>query len=161
MSTDYPGSQGGAAIGARLRRLSDRIDREADRLYRDLDQPFQQRWYGVVNQLHVRGPLSVSELAAILSVTHAAVSQARAGLAEQGLIVAEADPADSRRRTLALSPAGLALVERLGPFWRALNAAAAELDREAGAVVEALGRLEAALDRRSLVERVREAETRA
>lgn len=156
MSRDYPSSQGGAAIGARLRRLSDRIDREADRLYAELGVEFEQRWFGVLNQIVLNGPRSVSEIAEALGVTHSAISQTRAALAERGLIEAQSDPADARRRTLALSASGKKLVKRLAPVWEALNEAARELDREAGRAVETLAKLEAALDRKGLAARVRD-----
>jgi|CXWL01.1.fsa_nt_gi DNA-binding MarR family transcriptional regulator len=152
---DYPKSQGGAAIGARLRRLSERLDRDADRIYADLDIVFEQRWYGVLNQLTLLGPLSVGDLAEALGITHAAVSQTRAALAAQGLVLSSDDPNDARRRVLSLSAAGRRLVTRLTPIWNALNEAARELDREAGRVVDALERLERALDRASLPDRVR------
>jgi DNA-binding MarR family transcriptional regulator len=155
MSRDYPASQGGAAIGARLRRLSDRVDREADKLYAAFDVEFEQRWFGVVNQLAATKEMSVGELSAALGISHAAVSQTRTALLERGLIVAEDHPSDARRRVLALSAKGRKLVERLMPLWQALNSAAGELDREAGRPVEALARLEAALDKQSLAERVR------
>ena len=156
MSRDYPASQGGAAIGARLRRLSERIDRGADRLYAELNIDFQQRWFGTLNQLVLHGSLSVSEIADALGVTHAAVSQTRAALAERGLIEAQTDPNDARRRTLALSASGKKLVKRLAPVWAALNDVGRELDREAGRAVETLEKLEAALDRKGLAERVRD-----
>ncbi len=155
MSRDYPSSQGGAAIGARLRRLSDRIDREADRLYSDFGIDFEQRWFGVINQLTLVGPLSVGELSALLGISHVAVSQTRTALMERGLVATADDPADARRRVLTLSAAGRRLAKRLAPLWAALNKAAGDLDREADGVVEALARLEAALDERSLAERVR------
>lgn len=153
---DYPRSQGGAALGARLRRLSERIDREADRVYRDLGVEFEQRWFGLLNALAISGPLSVGEIAEVLGITHAAVSQTRASLQARGLVVADADPADARRRALRLSPAGQALVDRLRPAWDALNTVAEQLNREAGDAVEALERLESALDRQSLAARLRD-----
>lgn len=155
MSRDYPSRFGGAAIGARLRRLSDRIDREADGLYSAFGIDFEQRWFGVMNQLALNGPMSVSELASALGVTHVAVSQTRAALVERGLIATAGDPLDARRRALALSASGRKLVKQLAPLWVALNEAARELDREAGGAVEALARLEAALDKRALAVRVR------
>lgn len=155
MSRDYPSRFGGAAIGARLRRLSDRIDREADGLYSEFGIDFEQRWFGVLNQLTLNKALSVSELAAALGVTHVAVSQTRAALLERGLIATADDPKDARRRVLTLSAAGRKLVTQLGPLWAALNDAARELDREAGNVAEALANLEAALEKRSLTARVR------
>jgi DNA-binding MarR family transcriptional regulator len=150
---DYPLTSGGGALGARLRRLSERIDRDAGRLYAQAGIPFEQRWYGVLNQLVLRGPLSVGELAQLLGITQASVSQTRQSLAAAGLIGWETDPADGRRRTLHLTPQGQALVARLVPLWAMLIATAAELDAEAGHVTAALDRLDQALDRRSLYER--------
>lgn len=152
---NYVGSQGASALGARLRRLSDRIDREADALYRALNLDFEQRWFGVLNQLVLHGARSVGDIAEALGVTHVTVSQARGALAMRGLISSEVDPGDSRRRILKLSPAGERLARDLGPLWAALNAAARELDAEAGEVTRALEQLEQALDRRPLLTRVR------
>ena len=151
---DYPRSQGGAAIGARLRRLSDRIDREAEQVYRDLGVTFEQRWFGLLNILALSGPLSVGEIAQALGVTHAAVSQTRAALEARELVAADADPADARRRALKLTAAGQQLVDDLRPVWDALNEVAVELNRAAGDAVETLARLEAALNRQSLSARL-------
>lgn len=154
-ANDYVSSQAGAAIGARLRRLSDRVDREADAVYEALGVEFEQRWFGVVNQLVLHETRSIGEIADTLGVTHAAVSQVRGALEAKGLILNDADPADARKRTLQLSSAGKRLAAKLAGVWSALNAAARELDAEAGAVTRALERLENALDQRSLLERVR------
>jgi DNA-binding MarR family transcriptional regulator len=151
---DYSRRLGGAALGARLRRLSEAIDGDATRAYGTLDVTFEQRWFGVLNQLVLHGPLTVGELAIRLRITHVSVSQTRASLEKAGLAQTTADPEDARRRRLALTPAGAALVGRLRPLWRALEAAALDLDAEAQAVTAALDRLEDALARRSLYQRV-------
>jgi DNA-binding MarR family transcriptional regulator len=135
--------------------LSDRIDREADSLYAAFEIDFEQRWFGVMNQLVLNKKMSVGDLASALGVTHAAVSQTRSALLERGLIATADDPGDARRRVLGLSAAGRKLVAQLTPLWTALNEAARELDREAGGVVEALARMEDALEKRSLTARVR------
>jgi DNA-binding MarR family transcriptional regulator len=152
---DYTTRAGAAAVGARLRRLSERIDRDAARLYAELGVDFEQRWFGVVNQLRLHDALSVGRLAEELGVSHAAVSQVRAGLEKAGLIAWEADRSNARLRRLRLTAKGLALVETLEPFWRALSDAAVELNEEAGDAVAALERLEAATGRQSLYDRVR------
>lgn len=154
-SPDYISTQAGSALGARLRRLSDRIDREADSLYQALELDFEQRWFGVVNQLLLREAMTVGEIAEALGVTHAAVSQVRSALTERGLIVSDVDPKDSRKKTLRLSASGKRLATKLAPTWTALNAVARELDTEAGQVTRALERLENALDQRTLIARVR------
>lgn len=155
-SRDFSRNSGAAAIGARLRRLSERIDRDAARLYRESGEAFEQRWYGVVALLGEHGELSVGDLAARLGVSHASVSQIREGLAAAGLIAGEADRSNARLRRLRLTAEGLALRDRLTPLWAALNAAAVELNQEAEDALAALERLEAAATRRSLYDRVRD-----
>ena len=150
---DVNRQSGAAAIGARLRRLSERIDRDAARLYRESGEAFEQRWYGVVNLLSQRDALSVGELATSLGVSHASVSQIRDGLAKAGLIDWENDPRNARLRRLRLTPAGRALVARLAPLWAALNEAAIELNQEADDALSAIERLETAVARLSIYDR--------
>lgn len=151
--TDYPRSQGGAAIGARLRRLSETLDYDAARVYGALGIRFEQRWFGVLNQLDREGPMSVGDLAARLKITHVSVSQTRQSLEKAGIIVAEPDESDARRRLLTLTPEGRALIASVKPLWRALDQAALALNAAAGEVVVALDRLDDALAEGSLFDR--------
>lgn len=152
--TDYNQQQGGATLGARLRRLSERIDRDANRVYSSLGLEFEQRWMGTLNQLNLNGSMSVNELAAALGISHPSVSQTRRSLLDAGLIAEQADPQDGRRRGLALTAAGEALVARLLPVWAALDEAALALNAEAGDLLPGLNRLDRALNQQSLFERV-------
>jgi len=151
---DHPRSAGGAALGARLRRASAAIDADAARIYAALGIDFEQRWFGVLDALAREDALTVSELAAALGVSHAAVSQVRHALEQRRLILSATDPADARRRKLMLSADGSRLVERLAPLWAAFAEAAAELDRDAGGIVQSLDELEAAMARKSLYDRI-------
>jgi MarR family transcriptional regulator, organic hydroperoxide resistance regulator len=151
---DYSAGLGGAAIGARLRRLSDRIDRDAARVYAALGVRFEQRWMGVLSLLAERGAMAVGDLAERLRISHPSVSQTRRSLIEAGIIAEQSDPRDGRRRTLHLTPEGAALVARLRPVWSALEQAGEVLNREAGNAVLGLDKLEAALDDQSLERRV-------
>jgi DNA-binding MarR family transcriptional regulator len=153
--TDFTRKYGPAAIGARLRRLSESIDEDAARVYADLGIDFQQRWVGLLEQLAERGPQSVGELAIALGIRHSSVSQTRRSLEEARLVASEADPEDARSRRLQLSTRGKQLVRRLQPLWKVLNDASQELDAESGHVIEALDRLDSALAKQSLYERVR------
>jgi DNA-binding MarR family transcriptional regulator len=151
---DYSRSVGGEALGARLRRLAERIDGEVARIYASRGIAFEQRWYSVLNQIVLNGPVSIGDAAAALRITHVSVSQAASSLDRAGYICARADPADGRRRLLQLTAEGERLVADLAPLWRALATAAATLNEEAGDVVGLLDRLDDALDARSLSERV-------
>tara|TARA_R110000868_G_scaffold691_1_gene4938 strand:+ start:3069 stop:3560 length:492 start_codon:yes stop_codon:yes gene_type:complete len=153
--TDYIRDRGSRALGARLRRISEAIDLDATRCYALTGLKFEQRWFGTLNQLRLKGRMSVGEIAAVLGVTHVSVSQARKSLELNGLIAAEADPRDGRRTLLALTAAGEALVDRLNPLWESFEAVAAEIEAEAGGVIAALERLENSLKRQSFQDRVR------
>lgn len=153
---DYSRGKGGQALGARLRRLSERIDGDSTRVYATLGETFEQRWFGVLDQMMLQGPTTVGRIAAAMRITHVSVSQTCRSLETAGIITAAPDPDDARRRTLSLTPDGEALTGRLKPLWAAFAAAAAELNAEAGNVVEALDRLDDALARRSLADRIRD-----
>ena len=145
-----------AAVGARLRRLSELLERDAGRLYDDAGVVFEQRWFGVLNQLALRGPATVSELAKALRITHASVSQTRRSLELAGLVVSKPDTQDRRKRHLRMSRKGRALWSRLTAVWDALEVVARQLDKEAGGVIAALDRFDAALQRSSLYDRATE-----
>jgi DNA-binding MarR family transcriptional regulator len=136
-----------------LRRLSERLDRESARIYSALGAQFEQRWYGILNQIVLNGPMTVGEIAASLRVTHVSVSQARRSLEAAGFVHSLNDAQDARRRPIALTLRGKALVTELTPLWQALGDSAEELNAEAGDVVALLDRLDDALDARSLFDR--------
>ncbi len=142
-----------AAVGARLRRLSELLERDAGRLYEAAGVTFEQRWFGVLNQLMIGGPMTVSELAKALRITHASVSQSRRSLELAGFIVSKPDVQDKRKRHLQVSRKGRSLWKRLTVVWDALEVVARELDEEAQGVIAALDRFDAALRRSSLYER--------
>jgi MarR family transcriptional regulator, organic hydroperoxide resistance regulator len=153
---DYTRKYGPAAIGARLRRLSESIDEDAGRIYAELGIVFQQRWVGILEQLDRRGAQSVGELAASLGIRHSSVSQTRRSLEDAALVESDVDPQDGRSRLLRLSRSGKELVRRLQPLWKILNATSLELDAEADHVIAALDRLDRALERQSLYDRMRQ-----
>ncbi len=151
---DYSGSKGGAALGARLRRASELIDRDATRVHATLGVEFEQRWFGVLNQLVINRTMTVTDLAQTLRITRASISQTRQSLEEAGLVTSHDHPTDARQRILSLTAKGRKLVDRLASLWHAMDVAARELDEEAGSIVQALDRLEAALAKRSMFERI-------
>lgn len=153
-NSDFNREAGSSALGARLRRLSEQIDRDATRVYAACGIDFEQRWFGPLNQLVRNGPLAIGEIAEKLRITHVSVSQAARSLAAAGLLSYNPDVADGRRRLLSLTLKGHALVRELTPMWDAFDTAAATLDEEAGGIVSALDRLDDALARRSLFDRI-------
>ncbi|MEH0198097.1 MarR family transcriptional regulator [Caulobacter sp. CCNWLY153] len=152
---DYSRGFGAEALAARLRRVSERIDRDGSRVYAARGVKFEQRWYGVLRQLVERGaPMAVGEIAAILRITHVSVSEASRSMEKAGLIASQTSTEDARRRLIALTDQGREMVARLSPLWEAFNTAARELDAEVGDLVRRLDQLDDALDRRSMFDRI-------
>ncbi len=153
---DYSREFGGAALAARLRRLSERLDRDGARAYAAHGIRFEQRWYGILRQIRANGAMSVMQIADALRISHASVSEARRSLERAGILRSAPAADDRRRRTLELTPAGNELCDRLTPLWEQFNIIAAELNDEAGNVVGFLDRLDDALARRSMFDRIME-----
>lgn len=153
---DYIRGKGAAAFGTRMRRLSEQLDRQVQAIYRAHDAAFQPRWFPIVTALAERDCLSVGELAQLLGITHAAISQLRGELIAADLVRAKTDPADGRRQLLELSPAGKRAAARLAPLWSAIAEATAELLTSAAPqLLTELERVEAALEAEPMAARVR------
>ncbi|MFI4902505.1 MAG: MarR family winged helix-turn-helix transcriptional regulator [Burkholderiales bacterium] len=152
---DYIRQRGTAAFGTRLRRLSERVDREVQAIYRERALAFEPRWFPIVSALHAHRTLSVGDLAELIGVTHAAVSPLRAELIAAGLVRTRPDRADQRRLLVELTPGGRRMVARLLPLWTAIADGTALLCAEAAPdLLDELDRIEAALGERSLKDRV-------
>jgi len=152
---DFTRRKGTGAFGTRLRRLSERLDRDVARLYADFGVDFEPRWYPVVALLKEKQPLSVTEIAQELGLTHPAVSQVTRTLLEEGLIKATLDKKDERKKLLSLTKKAETRIEELTPLWRAIIEATDEIiSTEVPGLLILLTELDEALDKESLGERV-------
>jgi DNA-binding MarR family transcriptional regulator len=143
------------AFGSRLRRLVDRLDREVLAIYQAAGVSFEPRCYAVFTTLKAHGPATVADLAARLQVSPATITQVRSALQADGLVTTRADPLDSGRQQLMLTPKGAATALQLQPLWDAINAATAQILAEAApGLLVGLESLVGALDDRSLQTRV-------
>lgn len=147
---------GELALASRLRRLSDALMADADRLYGELGVRFRPRWFPALQALARHAPLSITELAADIGLTHTAAGQIARQLLQAQWIEETPDPSDDRRRLLRLSPEGEQLLRRLARAWAAIRGGARELLVEARVdLLEDLERVEAAHARRSIIDRAR------
>lgn len=143
---DFIRAKAHAALGTRFRRLSEQLERQVEALYAAHKTDFQPRWYPVVTALVEHGALSVGELAAMIGMTHAAISQIRGELKRAGMVRVAADPHDRRRQILQLSAKGKREAERLAPLWATVAQVSRELvTRDAPGLLQALDRFEDAI----------------
>jgi len=145
----------GLVLGSRLKRASDALFAGVDAIYRAHGVDLTSRCFPLLFLLRDNGPTRVTALAAQLGQSHPAVSQMSRTLASHGAIVERADPADERRRVLALSPKGTALLSRMEDVWKAIIGAVDDLSAEAGVdLVAAVSGIEAALRQGGFADRI-------
>lgn len=143
-------------LGSLLRSLLERLDGEVERLYQVTEPGFRPKYYPIVRVLLREGAVPLARIAQECGVTHSAVSQTVSEMVQGGLV--EMHPGkDARERLASLSAEGEAVCARLAPLWRAVHAAAAELDAELTEPLSAVATQALdALTQRSFGNRIRE-----
>lgn len=118
---EYIAQLGLVALGSRMRAISDRLYATADEVYRAYGLQLQGRWLPLLRILHDRGPQTVGEIAEAVGQTHSAVSQLADKLTDLGWVDVAIDPADRRRRRLALTAHAETELRAAKPLWRAIE----------------------------------------
>lgn len=143
------------AFATRLRRLSDRLMRDASRLYAAEGFGFEARWFPVLYLLKDSSPLPVTRIARDLGITHPAVNQIAGAMVRRGLLEEGRDSKDERKRLLSLSHDGRSLAADLAPLWEEIRAATEELLASAGNdFLQCLGTIEGSLEKEGIDARV-------
>lgn len=131
------------------------MDADVARLYTERGVAgVRPRFSMALVRLHYRGPLTITELAEQVEVTHSAMSQTVTTMRRAGL-VETAVGSDARTRRVVLTGRGREVVPFLVEEWRATERAFAELEAEVPyALTRVVADLAAALERRPFLERV-------
>jgi GNAT superfamily N-acetyltransferase/DNA-binding MarR family transcriptional regulator len=146
---------GELAFATRLKRLSERLMKDASRIYRALDVDFEARWFAVLYGLSKRSPITVTALAQALGLTHTAVNQLATEMTEKNLVLSSKDRKDERKRLLRLSKKGEQVAKSLTRVWGEIRSATKELlDASRHDLLTAVDNIEAELDERDMCERV-------
>ena len=139
------------------RLLQAAMDADIARLYREAGvSGFKPSWVMELLRLRARGPMTITELATSVQLTHSAVSQKVAAMRAAGWVEVGPGP-DLRSKTVRLTEQAEQAAGRLAAEWRATEAALAEIEEEIpyplSQVVRDIG---AALRRKSFHDRVAE-----
>ena len=73
--------------------------------------------YAILARTSSEGPLPLGALASRLAMDRTTLSRELTPLVDEGLLTAALDTADRRRRLVAITRKGAALVERAHPLW--------------------------------------------
>lgn len=148
--------RGFGALSCRLRRLSERLDRDLRDVYQAHGVYFDPAWFPVMAALSDHGPMSLAEIADCTGLAASSIGAHRGRLVTEGLVQLDQDPRDLRRQRLSLTPKGRAVSVSLEQLWAAIGTAAQALCAEtAPDILNDLEVLEKALSRRRMPARVK------
>jgi DNA-binding MarR family transcriptional regulator len=106
------------------------IDDEIARVYAENGIPdLKPTWAMEIIRLHVRGPMTIAELARSVERTHSAMSQKVAAMRAAGWLETSPGP-DARSKKVTLTPKAERIAARLAAEWRATEASITELEAE-------------------------------
>lgn len=153
---DFIKELGYLAVASRMKRLTDQFMRGGSQAYKSLGIDFEPRWFTVFYLLFTQdAPLSISEIAKSLKISHPAVIQTTQMLIKKGLIRSFPDRKDRRIRRLAITEKGKDLVNFLIPVWNDFETATSELFEKAGVdMLDIIRRIEARLDEEDVGSRI-------
>ena len=150
-------SAGPMSIGTRLRQLSEQLGGEARTVFHSYGVHIEPKWWPIFYCLSDHNWNQVGELADKIGHSHVAVSRTVKEMVNAGLVRTRASATDGRVTEVSLTVKGRDLVHTIQPQYEDVSAAIAELDVETGTSLwEALAAWEKALEKRSLIGRVRD-----
>jgi DNA-binding MarR family transcriptional regulator/N-acetylglutamate synthase-like GNAT family acetyltransferase len=157
MEVDLLAGFGVGFLGSRLKRLAERMQADAAEVARFLDLPVQPAQMSLLMTIRLHGPITVGELAERLQLAQPTVTRALGTLGE--FVEARRAPGDARSKSLALTPAGEALLVRVQTqLLPRIEPAAAELvEGLSGDFMQGLAKVEARLAEISLLARIQRA----
>ena len=113
-----------------LRLLQAAMDADIARIYAEAQiDGLKPSFVMELLRLHARGPMTITELAGSVQLTHSAVSQKVTAMRAAGLIRTTAG-ADARSKKVTLTARARRIAGRLAAEWRATEAAVAEIEAE-------------------------------
>ncbi len=109
------------SLGSRLKRLSDRMYKDVASIYQQQGIELNPTYFPLFNLLHQHGPLSVTQAADILNVSHPAISKIAVKMQQAELIYKTPDADDERRYFLALDKKSMHLLSKIDPILREMR----------------------------------------
>lgn len=153
---DFIQSLGSAGIVPRMKGLSERMMKDIQKIYKDLESDFEPRWLMLFQYLlKKKTDVPVTVIAKDLHLTHPAVIQVLNAVEKSGLVETKQDKQDHRKRLVSLSQRGKELALKITPVWDDIRDALEELVLETDpAILELMEKLEEKLNDRTLYNRI-------
>jgi DNA-binding MarR family transcriptional regulator len=140
-----------------LRLLQAAMDADIARIYAEAQvRGLKPSFVMELLRLHARGPMTITELARSVQLTHSAVSQKVAAMRAAGWVRTTAGT-DARSKKVALTAKASPIAGQLAAEWRATEAAIGEIEAEITyPLSQVVTDIEQALQRKSFHDRIAE-----
>jgi len=140
------------SLGSRFKRLSDRLYKDVASIYQERGIDLHPSYFPLFNLLHIRGPLSVTQAAELLNVSHPAISKIANKMQAEQLLYKTSDPRDERRYFLALDEKARQLLQNIDPILREMRQYLDSIiDAQQFSILKALQEFEQAYNEKGLV----------
>jgi DNA-binding MarR family transcriptional regulator/N-acetylglutamate synthase-like GNAT family acetyltransferase len=158
MTRDVLAEMGYLALGSRLKRLAERMQADATKVFADRGLPIQGTHFPLLAALTTYGPMSVTDAVEAVGISQPAVTRIHNALQKLGITTTSRVKGDNRQKLIRLTPKGEALLEELkSDFWPPVRRAAQGLcEGEETDFLSWITRIEGALQERSLHARITE-----
>lgn len=112
---------GHLAYGSRLKRITDKLYVDGDKVYKDNNVDFKASWFSIYYVLVSAGkPLTILEITDQIDFSHITVKNILRELEEEGLVTIVPNPDDKRSKLASLTDKGKKLKRKLEPVWQAI-----------------------------------------
>ena len=142
------------AGATRFRRISEKLQVDGDKIYRDNHLPFKATWFSVFYILSIASePKTVLDISEEIGVSHITVKNILREMEENELVRIKGNPSDKRSKHIILSAKGKLLQNKLEKIWIPFSTTLKQLfDLGHPDFLNSLGRIETALSRQPLHE---------
>ena len=146
---------GHMALGSRLRRLSEQITHDAEKIYALYGTELDPRWFPVFYMLTSKENAGITELADDIGQSHAAVSQVVRSMTKAGVVETYKCAKDARVNKVALTQKGKKLAPNFSVQCKDVGSAVSNVFSDSGSNLwSEIEALEYELNRKSLYNRV-------
>jgi len=148
---------GKAALGSRLRMLTETITEDAEHIYKLYETHLQPKWFPVFYVLSAGEEKTITAIAKEIGHSHPSVSKIITEMRKKGLVAEKKDKADGRRNMVSLTKKGLDInlrfKDQLTDVGSAIEAISSQASHDLWKAIE---EWEYLLGQQSLLDRVKE-----
>lgn len=154
---DFIKELGELALGSRLGRLLERMNKDISRFYKILGTEMEARWFTILYLLGTRSPMRITDIADILGVTHQAINKQARQMSGASLVRIYQGEADKRERLIAVTKRGEETIAALTGVWEKVRGVVTTLtSNPSESLLDSIGKVEKKLDSKSMLKRLTE-----